>query len=119
MLRRVLAVVVFVGLFWVVWQFVGGNSDPVDIDLIVLRVPLPLWIALLGAFGLGALCAGASLVYSLAKRSFATRRYRKQVAGLESEIHQLRNLPLAPEGGDGPVPVGKPLPGAPPLEGGS
>jgi uncharacterized integral membrane protein len=122
MLRRILAAVVFVGLFWVVWQFVGGNSDPVDIDLIVLRVPLPLWVALLGSFGIGALCAGASLVYSLAKRSFATRRYRKQVAGLESEIHQLRNLPLAAaEGEDGAAPAGgarlEGARGGPPLEG--
>jgi hypothetical protein len=25
------------------------------------------------------------------------RRYRKAVGGLEAEIHQLRNLPLAPD----------------------
>ncbi len=111
MLRRVLGIAVFVGLFIGLWQFVGGNADPVDVDLLVLRLPLPLWLALLGAFGLGALCAGASLVYQLAKRSFATRRYRKQLAGLESEIHQLRNLPLAvPERGEGPGPPG-PAPG--------
>jgi len=102
-----LVVAVFVGLFAAVWRFVGGNADPVDVDLILLRVPLPLWMALLGAFGLGAFSAGISLVYELAKRSFATRRYRKQVAGLESEIHQLRNLPLAAtEGEDGPAPPG-------------
>lgn len=112
MLRRVLGVAVFVGLFVAVWRFVGGNADPVDIDLLVFRVPLPLWLALLGAFGLGALCAGASLVYELAKRSFATRRYRKQLAGLESEIHQLRNLPLAaPEAGEGEGPPGASVPG--------
>jgi uncharacterized integral membrane protein len=112
MLRRGLGAALFVGLFVALWRFVGGNADPVDIDLLVLRVPLPLWLALLGAFGLGALCAGASLVYSLAKRSFVTRRYRKQLAGLESEIHQLRNLPLAaPEVRQGPGPPGTPVPG--------
>jgi uncharacterized integral membrane protein len=112
MLRRVLAVAVFFGLFVALWRFVGGNADPVDIDLLVLRIPLPLWLALLGSFGLGALCAGASLFYSLAKRSFATRRYRKQLAGLESEIHQLRNLPLAtPEAGEGPAPPESSVPG--------
>jgi len=111
-LRRILGVAVFVGLFVALWGFVGGNADPVDIDLLVLRVPLPLWLALIGAFGLGAICAGASLFYSLAKRSFATRRYRKQLAGLESEIHQLRNLPLAaPEAGEGPGPGGRSMPG--------
>ena len=106
MLRRLLAVGLFVGLFVALWQFVGGNADPVDIDLLVLRIPLPLWLALLGAFGLGALCAGASLVYQLAKRSFATRRYRKKLAGLESEIHQLRNLPLAADAEDERAPPG-------------
>lgn len=112
MLRRLLVVVVFVALFAGVWRFVGGNAQPVTIELLLLQLSVPLWGALLGAFGLGALCAGASLVYELAKKSFATRRYRKQMAGLESEIHQLRNLPLAgseaplaaPEAREGPAP---------------
>jgi len=105
MLRRVLLALVFVALFAVVWQFVGGNQGPVSIDLVFLQLSVPLWAALLGAFGLGALSAGASLVYELAKKSFAARRYRKQMAGLESEIHQLRNLPLAaPEAREGPAP---------------
>jgi uncharacterized integral membrane protein len=105
MLRRVLFVGVFVALFVGVWRFVGGNAAPVPIDLLFLQLSVPLWSALLAAFGLGALCAGASLVYELAKKSFAARRYRKQMAGLESEIHQLRNLPLAaPEAREGPAP---------------
>ncbi len=29
-----------------------------------------------------------------------TRRYRKAVRGLEAEVHQLRNLPLAAEESD-------------------
>ena len=106
MLRRVLVVGVFVALFAAVWRFVGGNAEPVGIDLLFLHLNMPLWAALLGAFCLGALSAGASLVYELAKKSFAARRYRKQMAGLESEIHQLRNLPLAvPEAArEGPAP---------------
>jgi uncharacterized integral membrane protein len=105
MLRRLLVVAVFVALFAVVWRFVGGNRDPVPIDLVFLQLSVPLWVALLGAFLLGALSAGASLIYELTKKSFAARRYRKQMAGLESEIHQLRNLPLAaPEAREGPAP---------------
>jgi uncharacterized integral membrane protein len=95
MLRRLLVVVVFVALFVGVWRFVGGNAQPVLIDLLFMPLSVPLWLALVGAFLLGALCAGASLVYELAKKSLTARRYRKQMAGLESEIHQLRNLPLA------------------------
>ena len=102
MLRRLLVAAVFVALFVAVWRFVGGNQETVVLDLVFSELPLPLWLALLGAFGLGALSAGASLVYELAKKSFTARRYRKQMAGLESEIHQLRNLPL--EAHEGPAP---------------
>jgi uncharacterized integral membrane protein len=109
MLRRLLVVVVFGALFFGAWRFVAGNKTPTSLDLVFFDLPeVPLWSALLGAFALGALCAGASLVYELAKRSFAARRYRKELAGLESEIHQLRNLPLAaPETRGGPAPQGR------------
>jgi uncharacterized integral membrane protein len=103
-LRRVLVVVVFVGLFAAVWRFVGGNDEPVAIDLLFGERSVPLWSALLGAFVLGALVAGLSLTWELAKKSVVARRYRKRMAGLESEIHQLRNLPLAaPEAHEAPA----------------
>jgi hypothetical protein len=88
---------------------VNGNGAPTSLDLLFLELhQIPLWSALLGAFALGASCAGASLFYQLAKKSYAARRYRKELAGLESEIHQLRNLPLAaPEGRGGPAPPGR------------
>ena len=109
MLRRLLVVAVFGGLFVGAWRFVAGNIEPTDLDLVFFDLHgVPLWSALLGAFTLGALCAGASLFYELAKRSFAARRYRKELAGLESEIHQLRNLPLAvPDSRAGPAPEGR------------
>ena len=104
-LRRLLVVGVFAALFYATWQFVRGNAQEVSLELVLLRLSLPLWAALLAAFALGALSAGASLAYELAKKSFAARRYRKEMAGLESEIHQLRNLPLAaPESREGPSP---------------
>ena len=106
MLRRLLMVGIFAALFYAAWRFVTGNGAPVTLDLVFFDLhEIPLWAALLGAFGLGAASAGASLVYELLKRSFAARRYRKELAGLESEIHQLRNLPLAaPETQGGPAP---------------
>lgn len=94
--RRLFLLLVFAGLFWFAWRFTHGNTGTVAVDLVFGRTPpLPLWAVLLGAFGLGALCAGASLVYELARKSLLARRYRKAVAGLETEIHELRNLPLA------------------------
>ena len=106
MLRRVLVVSVFAGLFAAAWRFVGANSAPTDLDLVLFQLhQVPLWSSLVGAFARGASGAGASLVYELAKKSFAARRYRKELAGLESEIHQLRNLPLAaPDSPGGPAP---------------
>jgi hypothetical protein len=105
MLRRLLLLAVFAGLFAAAWRFVNGNDVEVQVDLLFAQPTLKLYAALLGAFGLGALSASAGLVYELAKRSFAARRYRKELAGLESEIHQLRNLPLAaPEAQPGPAP---------------
>ena len=106
MLRRLLVLGLFAALFAAAWRFVSGNGARTDLDLVLLQLhQIPLWSALLGAFALGASCAGASLVYELAKKSLAARRYRKELAGLESEIHQLRNLPLAaPEAKSGPAP---------------
>lgn len=106
MLRRLLVVGLFAALFVATWRFVSGNGTPTNLDLVFVQLhQIPLWSALLGAFALGATCAGASLIYELAKKSFATRRYRKALAGLESEIHQLRNLPLAaPDASGGPAP---------------
>src|SRR5688572_12241848 len=109
MLRRLLVVAVFGALFFGAWRFVNGNGTSTTVDLVFFELHgVPLWSALLGAFLLGAASAGASLVYELAKKSFAARRYRKELAGLESEIHQLRNLPLAaPEAGGGTAPPGR------------
>jgi hypothetical protein len=99
--RRLFLLLVFAGLFWFAWRFTHGNTLPVTVDLVFVETPdLPLWGVLLAAFALGALCAGASLVYELARKSLLARRYRKAVAGLETEIHELRNLPLA-EGEEG------------------
>ena len=33
--------------------------------------------------------------YAMARARLLARRYRKRLAGLEAEVHQLRNLPLA------------------------
>jgi uncharacterized integral membrane protein len=94
--RRLLALALFAGLFVVAWRFASANAPEIPIDLLLLQVTaVPIWVALLTAFGLGALLAGVSLGYQVIKKNLVARRYRKTVRGLESEIHQLRNLPLA------------------------
>jgi len=94
--RRLMVLALFAGLFAVAWRFASANATEVEVDLLLYQIPAaPVWVALLTAFGVGALSAGVSLGYQVIKRNLIARRYRKAVMGLESEIHQLRNLPLA------------------------
>ena len=94
--RRLLVLAIIVGLFFAATFFRDNNQGEVVIDLLAVQTPpVAVWLALVAAFALGAVCASASLFYQVARKSLVARRYRKTVAGLESEIHQLRNLPLA------------------------
>ncbi len=96
--RRLLVVAAFIGLFWAAWVFTHSNDGELVVDLLGVETrPVPIWLALLTAFGAGMLSIGALLSWQLAKKGLVARRYRKTVIGLESEIHQLRNLPLASE----------------------
>jgi hypothetical protein len=74
--------------------------------------PVPAWLALLVAFAGGVLFAALLGFYQIAKLGLVTRRYRKAVRGLESEVHQLRSLPLVGEepriGGAGEEPIAVP-----------
>jgi len=101
-LRRLLAFALLVVLLWAFYRFAQANAGVIVIDLIYATLPeAPLWMVLFASFGLGAALAMLLLVYPMAKQGLVTRRYRKTVRGLESEIHQLRNLPLAGGEGDG------------------
>lgn len=95
-LRWLLALVVFTSAAAVFVSFVMENADPVRLDLpFAAERSVPLWLALAAAFFAGGLAASAGLLFQLARKALAARRLEKRVAGLESEIHQLRNLPLA------------------------
>ncbi len=78
--------------------FTNANAEPVAVDLLLGRLEFPLWALLFGAFLLGALGACIGLLPPLARRTLRARHYRRAVRELESEVHQLRNLPL--EGAD-------------------
>jgi hypothetical protein len=93
---------IFVGLGLVAWRFAARHAGIVTIDLWLLRwEEVPLWLALVVAFGAGAASIGLVASYGAIRAWLTERRYRRTLAGLESEIHQLRNLPLAPEGSAG------------------
>ena len=100
--RRLLALAVFVAALILGWRFADANLEPVSIHYLVGALDgVPLWAALGGAFGLGFTIAGLAGLYQMARLSLTARRWRKAVRGLEAELHQLRNLPLA--GADTPV----------------
>ena len=80
------------------WSLKSGNDEPVAVDFLFGEIQLELWEALLCAFAVGFVLAGAGWLWSGVRARMTLRRYRKEVGGLEAEIHQLRNLPLATAG---------------------
>jgi hypothetical protein len=104
--RRLLWVALAALVLVVGWRFASQNGAPVTIDLIVMRVAeASLWVGLVSAFGLGAICAGLGALYEITRLGLLARRYRKAVVRLESEIHQLRNLPLSVDEGENHPPA--------------
>ncbi len=96
--RRILVVSLLVGTWWVGWEFVTRNQQPVSVHYVVGEfAEASLWKVILGAFFSGAGLVVLFTLWSSARSGLVARRYRKALNGLESEIHQLRNLPLAPD----------------------
>ena len=95
--RWFVALVLLLGALGGLALFVIGNQAQARVDLpLAPAFYSPLWLALAGAFFAGACSASAGLLFQLAKKSLATRRFAKRVAGLESELAQLRKpLPVA------------------------
>ena len=98
--RRVLAGTVFAALLVGGWSFAARHTQPVRVDyLFGATGEISLWMALLGAFLLGASLAAGLCLLQLGRVGLLVRRYRRTVRQLERELHELRNLPLAAEGG--------------------
>ncbi len=84
------------GLLWVGWSFRSGNAGPVDVDLVWARLPgVALWWALSAAAGLGVLSGTLVVGFAWLRQRILNRRHRATIARLESELHQLRSLPLS------------------------
>jgi uncharacterized integral membrane protein len=96
LVRRVFALVVFVGLLVGGWHFAADNSGLVTIYHLAGETgEIALWKVLLVAFGSG---AGIAMVLGWVREArvrLVSRRYRKAIVGLEAEVHQLRSLPLS------------------------
>ena len=102
-MKRVLLMIALFGVFgaamWLGRTFPAANAGAIDLDLLWLRIPnLQVWSLLLGSISLGAFGASVILGFFLLRGWMVGRRYRKAIKRLESELHQLRSLPLAKEG---------------------
>jgi len=98
LIRRILGVGLFVGLFVFAWKFGKQNAAIVDVYYgLGTRIGVTLGEALALAFVLGAALGALAMVIPYFRSRMLARRYRKSVDRLEKEIHELRNLPLSVE----------------------
>jgi uncharacterized integral membrane protein len=95
MVRRLLGLALIVAVLVGGWRFASHNPASVHVDYLVGTVDEPLWLVLTMSFGAGALTASLVGLYHSIRLSLVARRYRRIATGLEGEIHELRNLPLA------------------------
>jgi uncharacterized integral membrane protein len=95
-LRRLVAAAIFVAALVIGWRFAQRNAALVHVDYLVGTIDQPAWATLLAATLLGAGLASLVFGFHAARLALTARRYRKLARGLESEVHQLRNLPLGP-----------------------
>jgi uncharacterized integral membrane protein len=97
-LRRALVLTLIVGVMLAGWRFAAENHEPVKLHYVAGELEeRPLWLVTLGAFAAGAALGSLFAAFATAKSGLTSRRYRRAIGGLEAEVHQLRNLPLAPE----------------------
>ncbi|MGH0032314.1 MAG: lipopolysaccharide assembly protein LapA domain-containing protein [Myxococcota bacterium] len=97
-LRRLLLLALIVAVMVGGWRFASENQELVNVHYVAGElVNVPLWQVVLVPFGAGAGLVAIWFLLASARNGLVHRRYRKEIGGLEAEIHQLRNLPLAPE----------------------
>lgn len=99
--RKIVWVAVFLAVLIAGWMFAHGNDAPVRVDYVLGHTPeVALWKVLVVAAAVGAFGAGWVMGWRLLRARLEARRYRKAMLELESEVHQLRNLPVV---GGGPA----------------
>ena len=94
-LRRLVWLAFFVAMLVFGWTFAHRNADLVHIDYGIGTLDEAGWVIVLESFLLGGLVASLVLGLQVARLALTARRFRKLANGLEQEVHQLRNLPLA------------------------
>jgi len=94
-IRRGLAVALFVSVWVAGWAFAHGNPQVVPIDyLLGSTEPLAVWKVVVGAFALGAAVAALYLGLALLKDRVEIRRLQRTLRRLEDELRDFRNKPI-------------------------
>ena len=94
--RRLIAIIVFVGMLVAGWHFAARNSMSITVHYPGGAIgEVQLWVALLVAFGSGVLITTVVGLVRGARIRLVSRRYRRLVENLQAEVHQLRSLPLS------------------------
>ena len=96
--RRWFGVALIAALLVGGWRLAHENGGTVAVSYLFGALEMPLWEALLIFFGAGLALGGSGWLWHSMRARMIERRYRKAVGGLEAELHQLRNLPLATGG---------------------
>jgi uncharacterized membrane protein YciS (DUF1049 family) len=98
-MKRIFFLVAGLGLFvaalWLGWSFRAANAQAIDVDLIWFQTSgLELWWSLFLAAGVGGASGAIFVGFAWLRLRLLNRRYRKAIKRLESELHQMRSLPL-------------------------
>jgi hypothetical protein len=81
------------------WRFRASNETQVPVDFLVgVLPPAPIWKILGASFLIGAALATLVCLFQLVRLGLTARRYRKALGKLETELHELRTLPLPAPG---------------------
>jgi len=108
-----LGMALFLGALIVGWRLAAANAAPLDLNLIWVTLDgIAVWQLVLISMAMGGsgVLLGASVLG--ARGWLLRRRYRGTIRRLESELHQMRSLPLA--GATGAFPSsGEPGPSVP------
>lgn len=94
--RRLLAAAILVAVVLGIVKLASLNDAIVSVRYFWGVTDVALWQALLVAFVTGFALASLGWLVSGLRATLVQRRYRKAVGRLESQVHELRNLPLAP-----------------------
>ena len=106
-MKRLLLIALGLGLLvggWMLgWSFQSANLAVIDIDLLWMTIEdVSVWKLVLSAFALGATLVLLLAVFFYMRGAILRRRYRATIRRLESELHQMRSLPLSEEAAEAP-----------------